>query len=53
MASPDNPKIQLVLTTDRDKSIWNNVERTSIRVKQWPAWKRVAWTEAVEEYGQR
>jgi len=33
-------KLKLVLKTDRDQTIWDNVERTAQRVQQWPAWKR-------------
>lgn len=33
-------KIKLILKTDRDQMIWDNVERTAQRVQQWPAWKR-------------
>lgn len=32
-------KVPLVLTTDEDRRIWANAERTSARVAKWPAWK--------------
>jgi len=32
-------KVPLVLTTDEDRAIWANVERTSERVAKLPAWK--------------
>ena len=36
----DGEKIQLVLTSDEQKRIWANAERTAERVRQWPEWKR-------------
>ncbi len=33
-------KIKLVLTSGTDQAIWENAERTALRVQQWPAWKR-------------
>lgn len=33
-------KVPLVLTTDEDRAVWENAERTAERVAKWPVWKR-------------